>query len=407
MGGQRSNFFYVISLLEDEIFDLRSRNKYSQFTKDSLAELISAVTNGSWTTSDIQKFVARNYRLNSRELSELWAKTHNKKTITSSTMRTHIANTSSLLASMFSGCDYVNDCFVTENEIGIYAINEVVKSLQDVSKTAFELLYSELIERVVSASKKYEHYSIDECSAEVAFLAKYSINSIEKDISKLDSVKLGYLVRELMKEPINRSYGLNTERLAIIRQLTKSRETLSNSSETTSNLRGCITDDSIITNSSQVDSSISETNSNNSLTNSLYEIGESYFLSVAVNELFNRSNSEVIYIEEDVVKVLDVLASYSLGCIRSDITTHSRVSFDDTEFDETTSNVIAEDVIWIAKESGLSERSSFLKKYCSDSIVDNIGSLNGGAINYVVKAIKSKNTNFYKKLESVIFEKIL
>lgn len=212
------------------IKDLEQEDAYktlSSEAKKALKKLISFVESGTFSNSDIEKYIAKNFRLSAKKLTADYNSKHLSKPKTAETFRSQISRINLSLSSILGiEAEALNDAFVN----GDTKVFERIEAL----KSAFEVEHIDIAERFsllqgylpTEASDK--NYALEDCERELEVLRLFDKVNIDKYFKGVDYDKLSFLISELAK-PLytrERSAGeksavvsiINEDKLALARE---------------------------------------------------------------------------------------------------------------------------------------------------------------------------------------------
>jgi len=175
--------------------DMETSSDFSDKARAAFDDLISFVESGAYTNSDIEKFIAQNFRLKPAEIIRLYKFSGKKKS--ANTLRSQMSSLNLSLRSILrlEGHE-LYQIFLTDNEfyyvrfraLNLLFKNEVINISERFSFNILEYLPT------VSESNVY---AVEDCCAELEFLKRFDRADLIECISNLDINKLAYAFRVL------------------------------------------------------------------------------------------------------------------------------------------------------------------------------------------------------------------
>lgn len=189
-----TTIFKVIKDLEQEA----TYKTLSSEAKKALKNLIAFVESGVFSSSDIEKYIAKNFRLSAKKLTADYNSKHLSKPKTAETFRSQISRINLSLSSILGiEASALNNAFVN----GDTELFERIEAL----KSAFEVEHIDIAERFsllqgylpTEASDKT--YKLEDCQRELEVLRLFDKVNIDSYFDGVDYDKLAFLISELAK----------------------------------------------------------------------------------------------------------------------------------------------------------------------------------------------------------------
>ena len=209
------------------ILDLEQNTTLSSEAKKALKNLIAFVESGVFSSSDIEKYIAKNFRLSAKKLTADYNSKHLSKPKTAETFRSQISRINLSLSSILGiEASALNDAFVN----GDTKLFERIEAL----KSAFEVEHIDITERFsllqgylpTEASDK--SFALEDCQRELEVLRLFDKVNIDKYFNGVDYDKLAFLISELAKPLYTRERSaseksavvsiINEDKLALTRE---------------------------------------------------------------------------------------------------------------------------------------------------------------------------------------------
>lgn len=217
------NFFSDFISLEKQFFADNSMDVPSEISRMTFQKLKNFLFGFSWTKSENTRFIVMNMSLDSGSMVTRYNAQNfgQGKKKSSSTFRVQKAAVSKFLYSIF-GEDY-RDAFYSQDldehemqDRRLRKIQVTIDLLSGDSDSKYQLNLPTSIDcGVVSTA----NYSLKDCEPEIMFLSRYTNLGIEKEISKLDSDKLSFLLG-ILHEGFFSDDVLNNKKLDLLNRMT-------------------------------------------------------------------------------------------------------------------------------------------------------------------------------------------
>lgn len=191
----------------------------SSEAKVALKHLVSFIESGVYSDSDIEKYIARNFRLSAQKLTEDYNSRHLGSPKKPETFRSQISRMSLSLSSILGiKSSELNEAFVNGNEVLFQRIEALIHAFSvesiDVAER-FSLLQGYLPTEISDTK-----YAIEDCQEELKILRTFDKLMIDRLLSGVNKDKLAFLISELSK-PLytrERSAGEKSTVISIINE---------------------------------------------------------------------------------------------------------------------------------------------------------------------------------------------
>lgn len=191
--------------------------------KEIFYKLLVFVESGVFSNSDVTKFICKNWRLDTPQLTALWNELKGK-TKSSDTMRKQVLIVGNYLSALFD-VD-LQTCFDGSNSERIKSINVKINALSDFcvncsDKFSETIFPAEILSYQDSNSSSAD---ISSCEYELKVLKALTRSNIYNLLDSCDQSKLSYLLKCLSsplvyKEKSAREYSINESKLDILQKL--------------------------------------------------------------------------------------------------------------------------------------------------------------------------------------------
>ena len=180
-----------------------------------LQELISYIEGGTYCKSEPIKFIAQNFRLSIKMITERYNDISVGEECTEETTRSRISKISNALYKIFP--TNLDDVFILQDPRGLSYIEDALDMLTGFDRFANELFISEVLDETIPFKKNYE---VDELKKEIELLAPYLKRNVFKSLDGVDLDKMSYLIYQL-KQPFcfAGNKGANIQKIELLREL--------------------------------------------------------------------------------------------------------------------------------------------------------------------------------------------
>ena len=217
MSAYKMSFTSKLKELEKEIIN-EPELEYPIEVRQSLWGLITYIESADIASSEVAKFILRNFRLSLKELLIKWNDTHLKPK-TNNTLRGQVSELSSQLYEVFGD---IGDIYPNIEMEEMTQINEKIDALKmrevvSIDDSVIEELQSYFINDQLTKS-----YFPDECRKELALIKALSKQHIYESIDSVNLDKLLYIRRLLNQQLIStKKSDFNTEKYEMILEMKK------------------------------------------------------------------------------------------------------------------------------------------------------------------------------------------
>lgn len=203
-----NTFFKALVFLEEDGLQ-KSDKKGSKNINSLLRRLTMFVESGSIADSDIEKFILKNFRLGSADITDKWNQIHYDRVKSKDTIRGQVSVLNRYLCSLFDiTADSLSEAFITEDI-------DVLMRLSDIL-TAFDIGDFNIAERFpifqnyLPDDSTDSVYTVEECEKEIHFLKTLDKSVIESMLVEINQDKLIYVLQSI-RQPLLRSYYRKSE----------------------------------------------------------------------------------------------------------------------------------------------------------------------------------------------------
>lgn len=204
------NFFFMISETEKEI-EGKGVVLVTAFNR-----LVSFVESGVYTSSPSSKYIAKNWRLTSKELCIKW----NNEEISEKSENTFRSQVSTLSRQLYALFPQVEQAFIDDDRNRIQEILGTIDLLSDGDVFYNDLFVTELVEDYSDYSGR--EYSLEDCMNEIHLLAMLRKRYLFEMLDLVNRDKLGYL-HKVLQTPIasNKYRNINLKKLEVLNLMEK------------------------------------------------------------------------------------------------------------------------------------------------------------------------------------------
>lgn len=184
------SFFALMTTIEKDIKNegILLTTEFNKFTH--------FIESGCFTSSLYSKYIARNWRLTSKEIYEKWNTEQNEQ----KSYHTWRSQTSTLSKQLYAMFPSIELAFISHDRRAINDVLNAVALLSDGDLYANDIFVQEVIEGTDSYSGR--EYDLNECMDEIRFLSNMRKRYIYENIDMLNKDKLGYL-RTILQKPMS------------------------------------------------------------------------------------------------------------------------------------------------------------------------------------------------------------
>ena len=186
-------------------------------------KLLVFVESGVFSNSDVTKFICKNWRLETPQLTSLWNELKGKSK-SSDTMRKQVLVVGNYLSALFD-VD-LQTCFDGSNPERIKSINVKINALSDFCVNCSDKFSETIFPEEVSSYQGSDSSFVDisSCKYELEVLKALTRSNIYNLLDSCDQSKLSYLLQCLSssliyKEKSAREYSINENKLDILQKL--------------------------------------------------------------------------------------------------------------------------------------------------------------------------------------------
>ena len=224
------SFTSQLNKLEDEVLN---HEEYSDEVQQSLQCLITYLESGSITSSKVNKFILKNFRLSLSDMLALWNDNEDIfKEKSMDTLRGQVSELSSQLYEIFGDISMIyssqsiycnNEDLVAKGKQGISEINKRLHMLQMREVVSIDdAVIPQLYYSFLSDELTPEYIPPEELRKEIALIKFLTKKNIFDLIEKVDIKKLVYIRRVLNKELITaKNKFFNTTKLELLEEFEK------------------------------------------------------------------------------------------------------------------------------------------------------------------------------------------
>ena len=203
-----NTFFKALVFLEEDWLQ-KSDKKCSKSAYSLLRRLTKFVESGSVVDSDIEKFILKNFRLSSADITNKWNEINYDRVKSKDTIRGQVSVLNRYFCSLFDiTADELSDTFVTENTDVLMRISDIL--------VAFDIGDFNIAERFPIFQKYLPDdstdsvYTVEECSKEINFLKTLDKSVIESMLAEVNQDKLIYVLQSI-RQPLLSNYYKKSE----------------------------------------------------------------------------------------------------------------------------------------------------------------------------------------------------
>lgn len=199
------NFFYMLSETEKEV-EGKGVVLITAFNR-----LVSFVESGVYTSSPSSKYIAKNWRLTSKELCIKW----NNEEVSEKSENTFRSQVSTLSRQLYALFPQVEKAFIDDDRNSIQEILGTIGLLSDGDAFYNDLFVAELVEDYSDYSGR--EYSLEDCVNEIHLLAMLRKRYLFEMLDLVNRDKMGYL-HKVLQTPIasNRYRNINLKKLEVL-----------------------------------------------------------------------------------------------------------------------------------------------------------------------------------------------
>lgn len=199
------NFFFILSETEKEI-EGKGVVLITAFNR-----LVSFVESGVFTSSPSSKYIAKNWRLTSKELCHKW----NNEEVSEKSENTFRSQVSTLSRQLYALFPQVEKAFIDDDRNSIQEILGTIDLLSDGDVFYNDLFVTELVEDYSDYSGR--EYSLEDCMNEIHLLAMLRKRYLFEMLDLVNRDKMGYL-HKMLQTPIasNRYRNINLKKLKVL-----------------------------------------------------------------------------------------------------------------------------------------------------------------------------------------------
>lgn len=199
-----NTFFKTLVFLEEDWYP-KSDKKSNKSACSLLKRLVKFVELGSVVDSDIEKFILKNFRLSSADITNKWNEINYDRVKSKDTIRGQVSVLNRYFCSLFDiTADALSEAFIVEN-------TEVLTRLSDIL-VAFDIGDFNIAERFPIFQKYLPDdstesvYTVEECTKEIHFLKTLDKSVIESMLAEINQDKLIYVLQSIRQPLLNNYY---------------------------------------------------------------------------------------------------------------------------------------------------------------------------------------------------------
>lgn len=214
----KGNTFFGVLIRAEKLLETQNcdEESYSLFS-----QVVSYVEACSFSNSEATKFICKNWRLSSSELSERWSVSHPAKSV--NTFRSQLSTTNRQLFGLFGNIVpevfYKKSLLSEEDKVLRRNLVNALAAL-DYDEDIFvpDIFISEVGNFFEDAS--YDTYKVEDCMEELRLIKILMKSNVFSYIEKINADKLKFILG-VLNQPIssNRSRSINHNKIAILNQL--------------------------------------------------------------------------------------------------------------------------------------------------------------------------------------------
>lgn len=199
------NFFYMLSEVSREVVGK------GELLETVFNRLVSFVESGVYTSSPSSKYIAKNWRLTSKELCSKW----NDEEVSVKSENTFRSQVSTLSRQLYTLFPQVEGAFIEEDRKAMQEILSTIALLIDGDEYFNDIFISELVDNYADYSGR--EYPLEDCMKEISLLAMLRKRYIFEMLDLVNRDKMGYLQR-VLQTPIasNRYRNINLKKLEVL-----------------------------------------------------------------------------------------------------------------------------------------------------------------------------------------------
>ncbi|MBO5238036.1 MAG: hypothetical protein J6B50_04605 [Lachnospiraceae bacterium] len=202
------NFFFMLSETEKEI-EGKGVVLITAFNR-----LVSFVESGVWTSSPSSKYIAKNWRLTSKELCIKW----NNEEVSEKSENTFRSQVSTLSRQLYALFPQVEKAFIDDDKKAIQEILGTIDLLSDGDEFYNDLFVAELVEDYSDYSGR--EYSLEDCMNEIHLLAMLRKRYLFEMLDLVNRDKMGYLHKVLQTPVASMRYRtINSKKLKVLNMM--------------------------------------------------------------------------------------------------------------------------------------------------------------------------------------------
>lgn len=199
------NFFYMLSEVSREVVGK------GELLETAFNRLVSFVESGVYTSSPSSKYIAKNWRLTSKELCAKW----NDEEVSVKSENTFRSQVSTLSRQLYTLFPQVERAFIEEDRKAMQEILSTIALLIDGDEYFNDIFISELVDNYSDYSGR--EYPLEDCMKEISLLAMLRKRYIFEMLDLVNRDKMGYLQR-VLQTPIasNRYRNINSRKIELL-----------------------------------------------------------------------------------------------------------------------------------------------------------------------------------------------
>jgi len=198
-----NTFFKTLTFLEKNLLQ-ESDKKCSKDVSSLLRRLIKFVEAGSVVDSDVEKFILKNFRMTSADITTKWNEIHYDRVRSKDTIRSQVSVLNRYFSSLFDiTATELNDAFVTEKADTLMRLSDILVAF-DVGDFNIAERFP-ILQRYLPDDTTDSVYTVEECAAEINFLKTLDKSVIEKMLDEIDRDKLIYVLQSI-RQPLLTSF---------------------------------------------------------------------------------------------------------------------------------------------------------------------------------------------------------
>lgn len=203
-----STFFKTLVFLEETLIQ-DAEKKSRKMALPVLNRLIAFVESGVVVDSEIEKFILKNFRLTSTEITKKWNEINYDRVKSKDTIRGQVSVLNRYFSSLFDiTADALNEAFVTDNADVLMRLSDILTAF-DIGDFNIAERFP-ILQRYLPDDSTASVYTVEECAKEVNFLKTLDKSIIEGMLAELDKDKLIYVLQSI-REPLLTNYYKKSE----------------------------------------------------------------------------------------------------------------------------------------------------------------------------------------------------